>query len=168
MHGTACCRWKLGANDAVDDPADGATYCATCWQKWLDSERARKPRKVVTGTDTGAGKDKSGEGDGDEGQEPELEGVVHSDGTLYLVDRAGGTVYSSERDDSGELVLVGTLGEGGVLELRPRVAQFSTEASDNCETPDEAYSDLAPLLRALASLLGKTAATLRIWDRTWA
>ena len=41
---------------------------------------------------------------------------------------------------------------------------FAADPGDHCETPIEAYADIAPLLRGLAFDLGKTPETLRIYD----
>eukprot|EP00928_Gymnodinium_smaydae_P056759 TRINITY_DN40087_c0_g1_i1.p1 TRINITY_DN40087_c0_g1~~TRINITY_DN40087_c0_g1_i1.p1 ORF type:complete len:453 (+),score=64.08 TRINITY_DN40087_c0_g1_i1:53-1411(+) len=41
---------------------------------------------------------------------------------------------------------------------------FPTIADDHCETAAEAYRDIAPLLMKLCDTLGKTPATLRIYD----
>jgi hypothetical protein len=41
---------------------------------------------------------------------------------------------------------------------------FESEASDHAETPLVAYQHIAPLLHSLAKQLGKTAASLTIWD----
>lgn len=41
---------------------------------------------------------------------------------------------------------------------------FATDMGDHCETPFEAYADVAPLLHGLARDLGLSAAHLRIYD----
>jgi hypothetical protein len=41
---------------------------------------------------------------------------------------------------------------------------FNADSADHCETPPQAYKDVAPLLDLLATTLGKTRATLRIFD----
>ena len=41
---------------------------------------------------------------------------------------------------------------------------FPTEYGDHFETPRSAYAHLAPALGLLAALLGKTQATIRIYD----
>jgi hypothetical protein len=48
--------------------------------------------------------------------------------------------------------------------LEPIAHPFTADADDHCETSAEAYGDITPLLRELASVLGRTAATLRIYD----
>ena len=41
---------------------------------------------------------------------------------------------------------------------------FQTSAADHCETPYEAYADIAPVLKCLATLMGKDCAQLRIYE----
>lgn len=41
---------------------------------------------------------------------------------------------------------------------------FTVESTDHCETPLAAYADIAPVLRQIAALLGKTPDTLRVYD----
>lgn len=41
---------------------------------------------------------------------------------------------------------------------------YSTEPDDHCESPPEAYQDIAAVLDLIASAIGKTRATLRIYD----
>ena len=41
---------------------------------------------------------------------------------------------------------------------------FEVEDDDHCETPKEAYEHIAPILEYLAERLGKTPATLQIYD----
>jgi hypothetical protein len=41
---------------------------------------------------------------------------------------------------------------------------YRTDAADHCETPLDAYEDIAPLLEMLAELLGKSKEELLIWD----
>ncbi len=41
---------------------------------------------------------------------------------------------------------------------------FEADANDHCETPRQAYADVAPLLEELARLMGKTPETLRIYE----
>lgn len=42
--------------------------------------------------------------------------------------------------------------------------KFKTESTDHCETPAQAYTDIAPVLEHLANLLGKTKDTVQIYD----
>jgi hypothetical protein len=48
----------------------------------------------------------------------------------------------------------------GVLTSFP----YPTEEEDHCESPKEAYEQIAPLLQKFASLVGKTASTVSIYD----
>eukprot|EP00040_Diaphanoeca_grandis_P017730 m.92969 g.92969 ORF g.92969 m.92969 type:complete len:282 (-) comp26589_c0_seq1:74-919(-) len=41
---------------------------------------------------------------------------------------------------------------------------FRVESTDHCETPNQAYSDIAPILEKLALLMGKTKETLKVYD----
>lgn len=41
---------------------------------------------------------------------------------------------------------------------------YPVDDADHCETPAEAYADVAPVLYSLARQLGKSAANLKIWD----
>lgn len=50
-------------------------------------------------------------------------------------------------------------------EAVPAVPVFAdTEADDHCETPLEAYEDVAVFLDALCAQLGRTRASLRVYD----
>jgi len=46
----------------------------------------------------------------------------------------------------------------------PPVHPFPTTEDDHCETPREAYDDIAPVLRQIAAGLGKEPGQLAIWD----
>lgn len=41
---------------------------------------------------------------------------------------------------------------------------FEADETDHCESPKQAYADVAPLLGQLCKLLGKSPGTLKIWD----
>jgi len=41
---------------------------------------------------------------------------------------------------------------------------FTPDPNDHCETSPTAYRHIAPMLRLVAAMLGKTPASLRIWD----
>ena len=115
----------------------------------------------------------------------ELEGFV-VDGTLFLRDDAA-HVYSSERDDHGNLLLLGTWDAqaGEIVKLAPlppkddeteaaaapsiphptpQPLSFATDEEDHCETAPLAYAHVAELLRATARSLGIEPAELRIYD----
>ena len=53
--------------------------------------------------------------------------------------------------------------KGHAKRARPDFA-FEVDDDDHCETPAEAYEDIAPFLRLLAQRLGKHTHDLRIYD----
>merc|ERR1712196_122374 len=64
---------------------------------------------------------------------------------------------------------IGQLEEDAAVERRENglnrpTYPFSVDDTDHCESPKQAYADIAPLLTQLCKLLGKSPATLRIWD----
>ena len=42
--------------------------------------------------------------------------------------------------------------------------EWDTDPADHCETPYRAYVHIAPILKRLAQRMGKTPATLCVWD----
>ena len=143
-----------------------------------------------------------GEGEGEEGGgggELEVEGVEHG-GELLLRCLRTDAVYAAARGPGGELVQVGRWdvgsgsvvlegrccregqgtqagggGEGGSSAATPRPAPvhaFAVDSEDHCESPPEAYADIAPVLGWLAGQLGrrkhgpggKGQGRLRVWD----
>jgi len=123
-------------------------------------------------------------------EEPELTGFVQ-EGELYLRCPSG-NVYSSERNEQGQLIMVGTW-DGAAKAIvplpstekhpdepercanpqpqrvyppapRPEPLAFEADELDHCETAPEAYSHVAPLLADLASCLSVTISSLRIYD----
>lgn len=103
----------------------------------------------------------------------ELEGITHTDNLLYLVSRSRNLVFHATRSTDGSLRVAGALSALGVLELRAARSgaedaapeyPFVAQPEDHCETPAAAYADIAPFLARVAALLGRTRATLRIWD----
>jgi len=118
--------------------------------------------------------------------EPELTGFVQG-GELYLR-CAAGSVYSSERDARGRLVVVGSWADGTIVPLPPPPPEppsastdappqrvrppapapeplaFDADELDHCETAPQAYTHVAPLLTSLARSLGVEPAALRIYD----
>ena len=54
--------------------------------------------------------------------------------------------------------------DGAAAAVKAIVHPFKVEKDDHCESPLEAYRDVAPLLRMLAHNLGKTPETLSIYD----
>jgi len=101
---------------------------------------------------------------------PTLEGIMH-DGNLFLLDKAENIVYSTERDESGELVRIGVWDSKSRLctpdvktGLAPKLYPFQVDQADHCESGLEAFKHIVPVLTKLASTLKKTPAELRIYD----
>ncbi len=163
-----CCEWRRGPNDVLYDETDGKHYCAACWQTWLQSkENARfenasvrsKPASSAVSLSPDAARDS---------REEVLDGIVHTDGSLYLVDPKRNVVYSTERTEDGDLISVGVLQHGKISLFQGRDCKlelpFDTDPADHCETPYVAYEDLAPFLSELARLMNKSKKELKIWD----
>ncbi len=162
----ACCRFRRGVNDALHDESDNRAYCGDCWQRWVIANKKKVDAKPAEPQQPESPEPES-DGDGSDVKADEvLEGVVHTDGNLYLVERSKKAVYGCERDDNGDLVVVGDVCADGTIKLHaaPPELPFPVDPSDNCETPQEAYDDLAPMLRALASQLHKPPCDLEIYD----
>lgn len=173
-----CCGWKRGENDAlVDELGGGKEYCATCWQGWIERKRnegsrntssSQAAKATSSAQEAVASPSKLSTQDETEQEEDNLDGVVHSDGNLYLVDKKKNAVYSCERSEEGVLISVGVLREGQIelFKTKDKGPQypFQTDEADHCETPFEAYEDLAPFLSELANLMKKTKEELKIWD----
>eukprot|EP00965_Chrysotila_dentata_P209544 6185353-Pleurochrysis_carterae.AAC.2 len=129
--------------------------------------------------------------DSDSEEEPELTGFVQ-EGELYLRDPSG-TVYSSERNDRGKLIALGTwdgqafipmpkpLNEPSTDEVDntragtssvaampphepPKPLAFVADEQDHCETAPEAYAHIAGLLHQLSRHLAVDAASLSVYD----
>lgn len=117
----------------------------------------------------------------------ELEGFVEN-GELYLRDLRG-IVYSSERDDRGDLVSVGCWDSSArsIVRSTPTASsndaelkapatpasvphppveplRFDAAEEDHCETSPEAYAHIAGLLHAIACARGLKSEELRIYD----
>jgi hypothetical protein len=58
----------------------------------------------------------------------------------------------------------GVVPANGCFDGSERSLPFVAESADHAETPVEAYRDIAPLLDVIATSIGKTRATLRIYD----
>ena len=165
-----CCKFQRDSNDALYDDVDKRWYCAECWQKWVIANKKKVDTKSLQSQSSppakSANSDKNdNDDDDDDGNIETLDGIVHTDGNLYLVDRKKGAVYNCERDSAGELVQAGVLQSDSTIKLHtPKKLPFEVDASDNCETPQEAYDDIAPMLRALASNLKKPPSDLIIYD----
>lgn len=174
-----CCKYKRSPNDALLDSENGETYCGTCWQAWLKS-RPKSQAAPIRPTPEAPGKEAcSSEKEeiiADDKELGELEGVPYSDGTLYLVSRLQRLVFHASRSESGHLrcagVLVHNVKTGkDILKLHSEIEKpardefpFKAQPEDHCETPFEAYADLAPYLGFLAEMLGKDRTSLRVWD----
>ena len=106
-------------------------------------------------------------GDGDEEPALELEGAFVR-GFMYLIDRMRGTVYDADRDGDGNLVRAGSVGENGELvidyEKFPSRYPYDVDQDDHCETPQDAYEDVDPILSELARSRGKSKSALAIYD----
>uniref|UniRef100_A0A6U5M4J8 Uncharacterized protein n=1 Tax=Calcidiscus leptoporus TaxID=127549 RepID=A0A6U5M4J8_9EUKA len=125
-------------------------------------------------------------GDAEE-EDLELTGFV-CEGELYLRD-ASGSVYSSERDCSGQLVRLGTwdgstsspvwtpadaeaqqaapASSSPLPSLPPPPPQplcFEADEIDHCETAPEAYAHVVPVLRRLSQSRNIDTTELRIYD----
>lgn len=104
----------------------------------------------------------------------ELQGVMHTDGKLYLVSPQRSLVFLSERSDDGKLQCVGEIfgtGSDTIIKLynvqvvsKRQEFPYPTCPEDHCETPFEAYADIAGVLERLAQLIGKERKTFSIWD----
>eukprot|EP00171_Calliarthron_tuberculosum_P013694 IDg13694t1 len=178
-----CCKWKRSENDFLVDPLDKQSYCAACWQGWLHSQPKRSSKDSLQICETSLKSSKSEESTEKVRKDQQLstdyhsdgavvvcevlEGVVHTNGNLYLLDKSRNSVYSTERTDSGDLVPVGVFIEGEILlndsSKTSSEFPFKVDPADNCETPMEAYEDLAPVLHILSNLLKKKPENLRIY-----
>lgn len=176
-----CCARRRSPNDALLDSETGQTFCGTCWQKWIDDQSrislALPSEKSNTNTAvglTGRGGDFYHDDDDSIGQ---LDGIEH-EGELYLASKTKMLVFETTRSADGRLLCVGTLKASGNGQTAVKLYNwankeqdqnssefpFEADANDHCETPFEAYQDLAPYLDFLASQVGKKSTTLRIWD----
>lgn len=180
-----CCNFRRSDNDGLVDSDDGLEYCGTCWQAWvesrLDQSKERKPaagsRSAAAQAGPGSIASHTREVFDDDDTVGALEGVSAQSGdgstTLCLVSRNLSLVFQCERDDNGRLVRIGQLNEDGEVELDGQTRcdsadtakfPFTPNPADHCETPFEAYQDLAPVLKFLSGALGKNPSSLRIYD----
>jgi hypothetical protein len=177
----ACCDRKRSPNDALRDDEDGMRYCGTCWQGWLarhskpvNDGRRRPSVPPVPAARRPLGARKLYDDDEAVG---ELEAVVSSDAAaaFHLVSRKLNLVFAAARAEGGQLRRVGCIDSAGELKLdgrvaagnassRPTESPFPVNAADHCETPFQAYADLAPALEWLARAMGKDKSTLCIYD----
>jgi hypothetical protein len=158
--GMACCKRKRSENDSMRDDETGQRYCGTCWHLWMTKELAKKKRpcSTVSGNKTCPVKEPVA-----------IQGVSDALVTgLYEDDDSVGEL-AAERNDDGRLQRVGFVNGTGELILdsvRGGNGDFPFEANpaDHCETPFQAYADLAPALDWLAKTMGKSKSTLQIYD----
>lgn len=181
-----CCAWKRTKNDALLDGETGISFCGTCWQKWIISNQerglshsksnttTRSPHKAPDVVAQITSDDQKGALVDDDASLGELEGVQHG-GSLYLVSRPRRLVFDTERSVDGRLICVGELVRGSQSQDEIRLYKvdsvasvskfpFTASAEDHCETPLDAYEDIAPYLAFLARCLGKDKKSLKIWD----
>lgn len=177
-----CCRWKRSSNDALLDSGTSAEYCGTCWQNWIELQGSQGNRK----NESSSQRDTKGvicttsiarrpalvEDDSSIG---ELEGFSHTDGKMYLLSRNRNLVFLSERSEDGKFQCVGEIVPSSSKATSIKIYNvenvsktitfpFPTAPEDHCETPFEAYADLACYLEYFASTIGKSRETLSIWD----
>eukprot|EP00041_Stephanoeca_diplocostata_P020242 m.450631 g.450631 ORF g.450631 m.450631 type:complete len:447 (+) comp21514_c0_seq4:533-1873(+) len=114
-------------------------------------------------------------------EEP-LEGIFQDD-KLFLKGQDTLAIYSSVRDDHGNLVRIGKwtkeLGivldpqqepeRGNIDDCLPCIKNtiqypFRADSDDHCETPSNAYAHISPLLKIMCGLTGKSKENLSIWD----
>lgn len=175
-----CCSRKRSPNDVLDDPSTAHPYCGTCWQLYLQQRTHPRPWEVDKTRESSVSavaEDKVDEEEtgivADDDSLRPLDLVLHSDGQRYLISRSRKLVLDRVRLSSGHFRCVGEVFGDGKDELKlfkvSTVATtskfpFSAVSEDHCETPKKAYEDLSPVLSFLATALGKTRATLQIWD----
>lgn len=183
----SCCRWKRSENDALVDRHACKSYCGTCWQQWLYSGEQYKglpDNRNTTEIGEQPPTDKfnvAREGDeqedivliSDDSSIHPLKKVTHTDGKKYLISKSRRLVFETIRYSGGKLKCVGDLTPPPEYNIKlfkvtavSTTVKFPFEVSseDHCETPRQAYDDLAPILEFVAHRLNKTRATLRIWD----
>lgn len=167
------------------DSETGKSYCGTCWQNWITCQlqngssnaipetlKESPPTAKKTITESCDPKQVSSMEDDD--SLGELEGVQFR-GTLYLVSRTKGLVFDSQRSANGRLICVGETKRGinekeelrlyevNSVSIAPRFP-FEATPEDHCETPLNAYEDIACYLTFLADCLHKDKRDIKIWD----
>eukprot|EP00049_Salpingoeca_infusionum_P009832 m.167268 g.167268 ORF g.167268 m.167268 type:complete len:480 (+) comp14456_c0_seq1:306-1745(+) len=152
-------------------------YCALCWHKWyvahhvaasdggIDDRHTPKPKGKTPGNDALVDANVySGDEGGEDDIEEELTGEF-VEGVLYLVNKRTKVVFHSERDQRGQLKVAGVYQDGKVIVQGTTAGlPWECDEADHCETPLLAYQHIAPLLDALAAILGKTRETLFVYD----
>lgn len=175
-----CCQWKRSTNDALKDPETGKVYCGTCWQYYLQkripyvSDNKVRAESKPDGLQNVEGVSEENEAlVADDDTLRPLESFAHADGQRYLISRPRRLVFKENRLPSGHFRCVGEVSGDGKGEVKlfkvttiASITKFPFEAAseDHCETPQNAYEDIAPVLTFLADALGKSKESLRIWD----
>lgn len=173
----SCCQWKRSPNDCLYDQATNKRYCATCWQAWIRNQPEAPFREqdaeVSVSTEAGdeIGEDASIFSKNNPSILP-LERKTHTDGKSYLISQPTRLVFTKIPTLRKCLQCVGeaTFPDKEIKLYKVTTVlttsnfPYGTEAEDHCETPQQAYDDLAPILNQVAELLNKTASTLAIWD----
>ena len=115
-----------------------------------------------------------------EGRTATLPGDDKSIITMVLVDKHGSVYSSGERKSDGKRLQIGQLVGNDIkfdtkaIEEMKRIESggntatqsfpYETNEDDHCETPFQAYADIAPLLDALCKSMGKSKSELKIYD----
>ena len=123
-------------------------------------KKKKKKKKKKVESPTPLRDDRGGERDYEE-SDLVVEGIVYNE-TIYLLDRRKNVVYSGQRSEEGDLVRVGVWNEkqrkvvvdSTEAGTAPLIYPFSVDPNDHCETPFEAYEDIAPLIEIFASMDG--------------
>ena len=154
--------------------------------------RKRKLSESRSSDDDGDGDDdddaKSNDNNSDSDDESVLEGrtaTLTGDDksiiTMVLVDKHGSVYSSGERKSDGKRLQIGQLVGNDIdfdkvaIEEMKRIESggdtpaaqlfpYDTNEDDHCETPFQAYADIAPLLDALCKSMGKSKSELKIYD----
>jgi hypothetical protein len=154
-------------------------------QSGLGKKRPREDGEHNPSGQADAGKKKNKKGGGKNGQpaaapvlSDEVQAVIKSLGTSSgtLSDRLNPDHPKFDAALKANWKQLGKKGRAAIVEAdKKRLAvklalsssiehPFKADSADHCETPPQAYRDVAPLLDLLATTLGKTRATLRIFD----
>jgi len=145
-----------------------------------DRKRSKKKKKAHPATEPKHPREYNwSDMEDEEDQTEQIEGFVY-EGILLLRDVHSNAIFSSERDDRGELVRVGEWRADGQHEFTsyewklPSITKTEhephkfkvTDSADHCETGPKAYADIKPTLEVFAELIPgvERPSNLRIWD----